>query len=110
MIESMSCSRASRFSSGGWAGFAFWRLPSGLVGVTRFLANGEKGLFSVTLRLPARAVFQWSVLDMAKEGNGAKARGKKNAKKVPELLIREKKEMFVGKFFRAWWRMSEDAQ
>ena len=35
---------------------------------------------AVTLRFPARAVFQWPVLDMAKEGNGAKARGKKDAK------------------------------
>ena len=53
-------------------------------------------IHSVTLRFPARAAFQWFELDMA---NGAKARGKKNAKKVPELLVREKKEMFVGKFF-----------
>ena len=40
VTESMSSSMARRFSSGGGAGFAFWRFPSGsLVGVRCFLAN-----------------------------------------------------------------------
>ena len=80
MIDSISCSRASRFSSGGWAGFAFCRLPSCFVGVTHFLAKGENGLFSVMLRFPARAVFQWLVLDMAEKEMVQERGGKKNAK------------------------------
>ena len=58
--DSISSSMASRFSSGGGAGFAFCRFSSGLVGVPRFLEKvGENSLFSVTFRFPERALFQW---------------------------------------------------
>ena len=46
------------------------------------------------LRFPARAVFQWPVLDMAEKAMVQKQWGKKNAKKVPELWIRVRGKMF----------------
>ena len=71
------------------------------MGVTRFLAKGENGLFSVILRFPARAVFQWPVLDMAEKQWCKSEEEKKSAKKINTRIVNsagKEGKMFVEYF------------